>query len=197
MVLTDPDLNLLPAWWWIEPTLTFRMWCLVRFLIVWPIAQVRTVPTCSGSTFDPQSPANQYISSYSRSVLNTFVTILKTALCHNWLVVGPPLCKIWVRQLGWLEIPNIHGKMPKMATSHHQPVIVDLPMNNGDFPLPLVYQRTHTTGIICPTRISQRPPHRLVSGSQLQRGQVARDADADVADAPRGPGLDPGNHPEV
>ena len=26
------------------------------------------------------------------------------------------LWKIWVRQLGWLEIPNISGKMPKMAT---------------------------------------------------------------------------------
>ena len=35
---------------------------------------------------------------------------------HHWLVVGPPLWKIWLRQLGWLEIPNISGKMPKMAT---------------------------------------------------------------------------------
>ena len=26
---------------------------------------------------------------------------------HSWLVVGPPLWKIWVRQLGWLDIPNI------------------------------------------------------------------------------------------
>ena len=34
----------------------------------------------------------------------------------NWLVVGPPLWKIWVRQLGWWKQPNMSGKMPKMAT---------------------------------------------------------------------------------
>ena len=28
-----------------------------------------------------------------------------------WLVVGPHLWKIWLRQLGWLEIPNIFGKI--------------------------------------------------------------------------------------
>ena len=31
---------------------------------------------------------------------------------HVWLVVGPPLWKIWVRHLGWWVIPNISGKMP-------------------------------------------------------------------------------------
>ena len=31
---------------------------------------------------------------------------------HTWLVVGvEPLWKIWVRQLGWLFIPNISGKI--------------------------------------------------------------------------------------
>ena len=35
---------------------------------------------------------------------------------HIWLVVGPPLWKIWVRQLGWLETPNISGKIKLMAT---------------------------------------------------------------------------------
>ena len=40
-----------------------------------------------------------------------------------WLVVGPPLWKIWVRQLGWWHKPNISGKIKKRATSHHQPVI--------------------------------------------------------------------------
>ena len=39
----------------------------------------------------------------------------KNKPCHprlkqNCLVVGPPLWKIWVRQLGWWEIPNISGK---------------------------------------------------------------------------------------
>ena len=29
---------------------------------------------------------------------------------------GPPLWKIWLRQLGWLYIPNISGKISKMAT---------------------------------------------------------------------------------
>ena len=43
---------------------------------------------------------------------------------QNWLVVQPPLWKIRVRQLGWLDIPNKNGKMPKMATSHHQPAIL-------------------------------------------------------------------------
>ena len=35
-----------------------------------------------------------------------------------WLVVSSPLWKIWVRQLGWLYIPNISGKM----VSKWQPV---------------------------------------------------------------------------
>ena len=40
-----------------------------------------------------------------------------------YLVGGfwPPLWKIWVRQLGWLEIPNINGKIKFMATIHHPP----------------------------------------------------------------------------
>ena len=40
---------------------------------------------------------------------------------HPWLVVGPSLWKIWVRQLGWWQQPNINGKIQKMATIHHQP----------------------------------------------------------------------------
>ena len=34
---------------------------------------------------------------------------------HIWLVVGPPLWKIGVRRLGWLEIPNINGKNKKCS----------------------------------------------------------------------------------
>ena len=35
----------------------------------------------------------------------------------TWLVVGPPLWKIWVRQLGWWNSqPNINGKIELMAT---------------------------------------------------------------------------------
>ena len=34
----------------------------------------------------------------------------------SWLVVGPPLWKIWVRQLGWWSQPNISGKIKLMAT---------------------------------------------------------------------------------
>ena len=42
-----------------------------------------------------------------------------------WLVVGPPLWKIWVRQLGWWNEPKMNGKMPKfMATSYHQPDMI-------------------------------------------------------------------------
>ena len=37
------------------------------------------------------------------------------------MVFSPPLWKIWVRQLGWLEIPNIWENAKLMATSHHQP----------------------------------------------------------------------------
>ena len=35
-----------------------------------------------------------------------------------WLVVGPPLWKIGVRQLGWYEIPNISGKTKKIQTTN-------------------------------------------------------------------------------
>ena len=38
-----------------------------------------------------------------------------------WLVVGPPLCKIWVRQLGWLETQYEWENAKFMATSYHQP----------------------------------------------------------------------------
>ena len=39
-----------------------------------------------------------------------------------WLVVGPPLWKIWVRQLGWYDIPNIcknkiHGNQTTNQTN--------------------------------------------------------------------------------
>ena len=34
----------------------------------------------------------------------------------NWLVVGPPPWKIWVRQLGWLFPPSISGKIKLMAS---------------------------------------------------------------------------------
>ena len=51
----------------------------------------------------------------------------KTLKYHSqhryWLVVGPPLWKIWVRQLGWWSQPNSHGKIKFMATIHHQPEI--------------------------------------------------------------------------
>ena len=40
---------------------------------------------------------------------------------QNWLVVGPPLWKIWVRQLGWLDIPNINGKIKNWWQPNHQP----------------------------------------------------------------------------
>ena len=39
----------------------------------------------------------------------------------DWLVVGPPLWKIWVRPLGWWMQSNIHGKIKKMPNSW-QPV---------------------------------------------------------------------------
>ena len=35
---------------------------------------------------------------------------------NGWLVLGLPLWKIWVRQLGWLDNPNINGKIKLMAT---------------------------------------------------------------------------------
>ena len=48
------------------------------------------------------------------------ISIISTCKLHNlyiiWLVVGPPLWKIWFRQLGWLDIPNISGKIKFMAT---------------------------------------------------------------------------------
>ena len=45
----------------------------------------------------------------------------------GWWFFATPLKKIRVRQLGWWMTPNISGKMPNMATSHHQPAfIVDI-----------------------------------------------------------------------
>ena len=41
-----------------------------------------------------------------------------------WLVVGPPLWKIWLRQLRDEEIPNINGKMRKMATKPPTSIII-------------------------------------------------------------------------
>ena len=47
----------------------------------------------------------------------TDIRILKKRYIESlYLVVGPPLWKIWVRQLGWLEIPKINGKIELMAT---------------------------------------------------------------------------------
>ena len=37
---------------------------------------------------------------------------------HNWLVVGPPLWKIWVRQLGWVF--PIYGKIKFMFQTTNQ-----------------------------------------------------------------------------
>ena len=37
-----------------------------------------------------------------------------------WLVVGPPLWKIWVRQLGWWQQPNINGKIKLMFQTTNQ-----------------------------------------------------------------------------
>ena len=37
-------------------------------------------------------------------------------ILYIWLVVGPPLWKIWLRQLGWWQKPNINGKITLMAT---------------------------------------------------------------------------------
>ena len=36
---------------------------------------------------------------------------------------GPPLWKIWLRQLGWGQQPNISGKMPNWWQPNHQLVI--------------------------------------------------------------------------
>ena len=68
----------------------------------------------------------------------------------NWLLVGPPLWNIWLRQLGWWHsIPNISGKISNMATIHHQPdlYLIYLFNLNRDFPqlFSYVYQRVHTT----------------------------------------------------
>ena len=46
-------------------------------------------------------------------VVSTMISITRQLA---GLVVGPPLCKIWLRQLGWLYIPNISGKIKFMAT---------------------------------------------------------------------------------
>ena len=43
---------------------------------------------------------------------------------QNWLVVGPPLWKIWLRQLGWWDIPNnpnILENIKLMFQPNHQP----------------------------------------------------------------------------
>ena len=58
------------------------------------------------------------ISSISFISFKPFSTSLSNSI---WLMVGPPLWKIWVRQLGWSSKPKIHGKIKFMATSHHQP----------------------------------------------------------------------------
>ena len=45
---------------------------------------------------------------------------------HIWTGWWFALRKIWVRQLGWWDKPNISGKIKfiiQMATSYHQPVI--------------------------------------------------------------------------
>ena len=41
---------------------------------------------------------------------------------HVWLVVGPPLWKIWVRQLGWWHSQYSWENAKFMATIHHQSV---------------------------------------------------------------------------
>ena len=41
----------------------------------------------------------------------------------HWLVVGPPLWKIWVRQLGWWQQPNINGKIKLMFQTTNQFIV--------------------------------------------------------------------------
>ena len=51
--------------------------------------------------------------------------------------VYPPLWKIWLRPLGWLEVPNISGKMPNWWQPNHQPVFVyHTDSNGGRFSIP-------------------------------------------------------------
>ena len=43
-------------------------------------------------------------------------SIYSSSYSFYWLLVGPPLWKIWGRQLGWWQQPNIKGKIKLMAT---------------------------------------------------------------------------------
>ena len=66
----------------------------------------------------------------------------------SWLVVGPPLWKIWVRQLGWLDTQYFWEN--KIDVPNHQPVSVSLqthrrfPRNgsrtlaNRNYPIPSI-----------------------------------------------------------
>ena len=61
-------------------------------------------------------PPNDQITQKSRFVGDLYNYI--------WLVVGPPLWKIWVRQLGWFEIPNISGKCQKWQPNHQPDMLI-------------------------------------------------------------------------
>ena len=54
----------------------------------------------------------------------SYVTFTKSFIIYRWLVVGPPLCKIRVRQLDD-DIPHYsqYLEIIQSCSSHHQPVI--------------------------------------------------------------------------
>ena len=63
------------------------------------------------------SPLKSPLININRSLFTIKITMIHHwSLRICWLVVGPPLWKIWVRQLGWWMQPNINGTIKLMAT---------------------------------------------------------------------------------
>ena len=83
-------------------------------------------PGCS-ATAEAMAPAARSRRSNSyRGPADGAISGIISVSKNSIVMVGgfsPPLWKIWVRQLGWLDIPNISGKIKKWQPNH-QPEIV-------------------------------------------------------------------------
>ena len=112
---------------------------------------------------------------------------LRLPIIPNWLVVGPPLWKIWVRQLGWWHKPNINGKIQKMATK--PPTSNELEIQPSEFAGKLFIKLTNHPIVQWQNYGDydfQIPNHKIVRPVSHQRGAKSRAANTGASD-PAGP----------
>ena len=88
-----------------------------------PVAQFSHVFSVFNKIKSWRSPKAQWIWGYFCNQVKHHETHQESSETSCLVGQGHPSEKLWVRQLGWLEIPNIHRKMPNSWQPNHQPVL--------------------------------------------------------------------------